>query len=126
MSKQQITISEAAKLVNKSPKTLYAAIKTGKLSVTTDTEGQKVVAISELIRAYGEINKEPQAPSQPAENNELLALKHKLELLAQENENLKQRLDDKEKNLEDLRQATKLLEHQKTKEKGFLSRLFNA
>jgi len=126
MSKQQITISEAAKLVSKSPKTLYAAIKTGKLSVTTDTEGQKVVAISELIRAYGEINQEPQAPSQPAANNELLALQHKLELLAQENENLKQRLDDKEKNLEDLRQATKLLEHQQTKEKGFLSRLFNA
>jgi len=126
MSKQQITISEAAKLVSKSPKTLYAAIKTGKLSVTTDTEGQKVVAISELIRAYGEINKEPQAPSQPTANNELLALQHKLELLAQENENLKQRLDDKEKNLEDLRQATKLLEHQQTKEKGFLSRLFNA
>ena len=126
MSKQQITISEAAKLVNKSPKTLYAAIKTGKLSVTTDTEGQKVVAISELIRAYGEINQEPQAPSQPAANNELLALQHKLELLALENENLKQRLDDKEKNLEDLRQTTKLLEHQQTKEKGFLSRLFNA
>jgi len=112
--------------VSKSPKTLYAAIKTGKLSVTTDTEGQKVVAISELIRAYGEINQEPQAPSQPTANNELLALQHKLELLAQENENLKQRLDDKEKNLEDLRQATKLLEHQQTKEKGFLSRLFNA
>jgi predicted nuclease with TOPRIM domain len=126
MSKQQITISAAAKLVNKSPKTLYAAIKTGKLSVTTDTEGQKVVAISELIRAYGEINQEPQAPSQQAVNNELLALQHKLELLALENENLKQRLDDKEKNLEDLRQTTKLLEHQQTKEKGFLSRLFNA
>lgn len=124
MSKQQVSISGAAKLVNKSPKTLYAAIKTGKLSVTTDTEGQKVVAISELIRVYGEISQEPQAPSQPAANNELLALQHKLELLAQENENLKQRLEDKEKNLEDLRQATKLLEHQQTKEKGFFSNLF--
>ncbi len=124
MSKQQITISEAAKLVNKSPKTLYAAIKTGKLSVTTDTEGQKVVAISELIRVYGEISQEPQLPSQPAAKNELLALQHKLELLAQENENLKQRLDDKEKNLEDLRQATKLLEHHKPKS-GFFSKLFS-
>lgn len=126
MSNQKITISEAAKLVSKSPKTLYAAIKTGKLSVTTDSEGQKVVAISELIRVYGEISQEPQALSQPFVNNELLSLQHKLELLVQENENLKQRLDDKEKNLEDLRQATKLLEHQKSKETGFLRRLFKA
>ena len=79
---QQVSISEAAVLVSKSPKTLYADIKKGKLSVTKDSDGQKVVAISELIRVYGEIKQEQPGTTKP-ENNELLELKHKLELLAQ-------------------------------------------
>jgi len=122
MSNQQVSISEAAKLVRKSPKTLYAAIKSGKLSVTSDHKGQKIIAISELIRIYGELN---QAKEKQPYNDEILELKHKIELLSKENESLNQRLDDKDKHLDDLRQATKLLEHQQqTNIKGFIRRIF--
>lgn len=126
MSNQNIGITEAAKLVGKSPKTLYAAIKAGKMSTSTNIDGQKIVSISEVIRVYGDINKnsdyETALEQGKSGNLEILELKHKLDLLSQENEQLKQRLDDKEKNLEDLRQATKLLTNQ-DKKISWLARL---
>jgi hypothetical protein len=125
MSSQIISINEAAKLVGRSPKTLYAAIKTGKLSAVTGLDGKKSVSVSEIIRVY-EVT--PQDSNETDIENvklpdlEVLELRHKLELLAQENVHLKQRLEDKEKNLEDLRDATKLLGNDKPKQ-TWLSRL---
>ena len=122
MSSQKVNISEAAKLVNKSPKTLYAAIKSGKLSATSNNNGQKLIEISELIRVYGELKQDKN--DQPI-NNELLELRHKVELLTKENENLNLRLADKDKNLNDLRQTTQLLEHYKQESsKGLFYKIF--
>jgi ABC-type enterochelin transport system ATPase subunit len=107
-----ISINEAAKLVGRSPKTLYAAIKTGKLSAITGLDGKKTVSVSEIVRVYEVTPRDSNETSIESDkliDVEVLELRHKLDLLAQENEHLKQRLDDKEKNLEDLREATKLL-----------------
>jgi len=46
---------------------------------------------------------------------ELAAAKAEIELLKQSNESLKERIADKDKNLEDLRTITKLIEHQPKK-----------
>ena len=114
MSNQNIGISEASKLVGKSPKTIYAAIKAGKLSASTNIDGQKIVSVSELMRVYGEISKNEKAEP------ELDTLRQKILSLEQENALLKQRVNDKEElltsnrsHLEDLRQIVKLLEYKK-------------
>ena len=125
MSSQIISINEAAKLVGRSPKTLYAAIKSGKLSSVTGLDGKKSVSVSEIIRVYEvtpQDSNETAIESVKLPDLEVLELRHKLELLAQENVHLKQRLEDKEKNLEDLRDATKLLGNDKPKQ-TWLSRL---
>ena len=125
MSSQIISINEAAKLVGRSPKTLYAAIKSGKLSSVTGLDGKKSVSVSEIIRVYEvtpQDSNETAIESVKLPDLEVLELRHKLDLLAQENEHLKQRLEDKEKNLEDLRDATKLLGNDKPKQ-TWLSRL---
>jgi len=49
----QVLVSEAAKMVNKSRKSLYRHIKEGKLSVSQSVSGEKTVETSELIRVYG-------------------------------------------------------------------------
>jgi len=48
------------------------------------------------------------------------AAKAEIELLKQTNESLKERIADKDKNLEDLRTITKLIEHE-PKKKGWLN-----
>ena len=138
-----VSVAEAAKLCGRNRKTLYRDyLKTGKLSSTPDpATGKKTIAISELIRVFGELSiieettetketkgkveampqvetpKETEATSdETAElRAELAAAKAKIELLEQTNESLKERIADKDKNLEDLRTITKLIEHQPKK-----------
>lgn len=143
MEKQFVSVSEAARLVNRNRKTLYRDyLKTGKLSADKDPKtGHKRIAISELIRVFGELTPEsetkekeaetvampqPETPEKTDETKaeiealkaELAQMKLKAELLEQNNENLKERLEDKDKNLEDLRAITRLIEHQPEKKKG--------
>ena len=56
-------VSEAAVLVGKNRKTLYAHISSGKISAQLDEEGTKFIDTSELIRVYGEI-KQPSAKAE--------------------------------------------------------------
>jgi predicted RNase H-like nuclease (RuvC/YqgF family) len=126
MSSQIITINEAAKLIGRSSKTLYAAIKTGKLSAITGLDGKKTVSISEIVRVYKvtpQDTNETALESVKSTDLDVLELKHKIDLLAQENKHLKQRLEDKEKNLEDLRESTKLLTGDK-KQTNWITSLF--
>ena len=51
----QVSISEASRLTNKTRKTIYKYINDGLLTVSMDTQGKKVIDISELIRVFGEI-----------------------------------------------------------------------
>ncbi len=51
----KVSISEASRLTNKTRKTIYKYIQDGLLTVSMDTQGKKVIDISELIRIFGEI-----------------------------------------------------------------------
>ena len=51
----KVSISEASRLTNKTRKTIYKYIQDGLLTVSIDTNGKKVIDISELIRVFGEI-----------------------------------------------------------------------
>ena len=140
MNKQMVSVSEAARLCGRNRKTLYRDyLKTGRLSSTPDpVTGNKTIAISELIRVFGELTRDvetaetgdttapmPQVET-PKETEatsdetaelraELAAAKAEIELLKQTNESLKERIADKDKNLEDLRTITKLIEHKPKK-----------
>jgi excisionase family DNA binding protein len=48
-----VSISEAARLTNKTRATIYRHIKSGKLSITKQGDGTNVVSIPELERVYG-------------------------------------------------------------------------
>jgi excisionase family DNA binding protein len=52
-NKATVSISEAARLTNKTRATIYRHIKSGKLSVTKQGDGTNTVSIPELERVYG-------------------------------------------------------------------------
>ena len=51
----QLSISAAARAVGKDRGTLHRYIKTGKISVSTDAAGNKVIETSELLRVFGSL-----------------------------------------------------------------------
>ena len=125
-----LSVSEAAKLVGKSVKTIYRHIDTGKLSFTHNDNGVKSIDTSELIRVYGELklSNENVIDSQMSQrenpnDNEMT------NLLRQENELLKEILKEKEAHIDSLKQAMLLLEHKKEEpspsKKGWLAKLFS-
>jgi predicted DNA-binding protein YlxM (UPF0122 family) len=52
---ENLNLSDSAKAVGLSRKTLYTHIKEGKISVTR-YEGKRCIAVSELLRVYGNID----------------------------------------------------------------------
>lgn len=125
----KVNITEAARLVKKTRKTLYNYIHAGKLSKTPDG----MIDIAELIRVFGElspdvlpedmvyVSKEEQQRYKEMET-QIVALKIKLSAA----ENL---CNEKEKHIESLQTAMKLLENRQeasepAKSKGFFARLF--
>lgn len=65
-----VTITEAAKLVRRSRRTLYRDIDAGRLSKTVNADGGATIDTAELLRAYGTLHMEDpavaaRAPSQP-------------------------------------------------------------
>ncbi|HGF0695931.1 TPA: hypothetical protein ACF7XL_005501 [Klebsiella pneumoniae] len=59
----QVSISEAARLTGKSRRTIQRYVATGKLSLSHNDTTEKNIDISELIRVFGEINKEEVTPN---------------------------------------------------------------
>jgi len=53
-SKTKYSLSAAARIADKSRTTIASHIKSGKLSVTTSPDGNRLVDASELIRVYGD------------------------------------------------------------------------
>jgi hypothetical protein len=111
----QLTILEATKFCGKDRKTLYRAIKQGKLSATTATSGTLQIETSELIRVYGESATKSVAQG-TGESVALPQIETANEaLLRQENAFLKERLADKERHIEDLRESLRRIEYSKPK-----------
>jgi predicted RNase H-like nuclease (RuvC/YqgF family) len=121
-----VSISEAAKLCGKDRKTLYRYIKDGKLSATIATSGTRQVDVSEIIRVFGALQQSrgtgDSGETVAMPQHETPNLAAKIVALEAENTQLKERLGDKERHIEDMRNAVRLLEH-KTKS-SFWKRLF--
>jgi predicted nuclease with TOPRIM domain len=124
-----VNITEAAKLAGISRNYLYVKyIKTGKITVTRRND-VPMIDTAEILRVFGELktddsNLVDNSIREITEKNtiEYIELREKLARIEAENRQLQERLDDKERHLQDLREVVKLLEHQQpqtTKKKRF-------
>lgn len=114
----QVSISEAARLTKKSRRTIQRYVATGKLSLSHNETTEKSIDTSELIRVFGEINKDEVTPNDTLKtvtmshcvmhNNDSSKLEN--ELLKKEIEFLKQRLEDKDAHIDSLKNAMLLIE----------------
>ncbi len=66
-----VTITEAAKLVRRSRRTLYRDIDKGRLSKTVTHDGATVIDTSELLRVYGALTNEEHAPPRTSGHSEV-------------------------------------------------------
>lgn len=64
-----VTITEAAKLVRRSRRTLYRDIDSGRLSKTVTPAGATTIDTSELLRVYGELYREDADAPSPNEES---------------------------------------------------------
>ena len=55
MGKTQFSVRDAANQAGVSRQTMFRYIKDGKISATTDRDGQKQIELSELLRVFGEL-----------------------------------------------------------------------
>lgn len=124
-----VNISEAAALAGISRQHLYKKyIKTGIISVERHFDVPKI-QISELLRVFGELKHETTDDKSTIDNslreltsknvNDYSELQAKVKALEAENRQLQARIQDKDKHLADLREAMKLIEHQKPKKRFF-------
>lgn len=111
-----VSIAEAADWVGRDRKTLYRAIKEGRLSATLSATGEKQVDIAELTRVYG-VRRDSRdsgatvAPPQnatPTETVELL--RAQVSQLRELIEAKDRHLQDKDRHIDDLRASIRLLE----------------
>lgn len=129
-----VTITDASKMVGISRQTMYNRyINKGVITVNCVNDEPKI-DVSDLIRVFGSIRNLRQDDGEnvhdftndnDSNNIELLSeLKIKVALLEQENTMLKERLEDKEKHLADMRRGFELIEHSSGKKKGIWGRIF--
>jgi len=122
-----VSVSQAARLAGISRQHLYRKyIKSGDISVQRDDKSDPVIDTSELLRVFGRLvgdnsgddNTLQEATLEKAmsDNGLLTELQVKLHVLETENRALQARLEDKDKNLQDVRQALRLLEDMRPKE----------
>ena len=112
----QVCVAEAARLVGRDRKSIYRAIKQGRVSATLSPTGERQIDTAELIRIYGELRdtatgRGAVATPQRETPNEA----ERIAALEAENASLKARLNDKERHIDDLRGALRMLEHKQEK-----------
>ena len=114
----QVSVSEAAHLVGRDRKSLYRAIKQGRLSATQSATGERQIDIAELVRVYGDFgDKGDKGETGSAPQRETVDETAKIAALQAEVANLMERLVDKERHIDDMRNAMRLLEHKTEKKK---------
>ena len=121
----KVSISEAARLAQTSRPTIYKLINSGELNFTSTVKAGKPVKVidtSELIRVFGAINGiEPvtsftvntESEFTPVNSADLQDLQHQIQLLAKENEGLKEAVAARDEHIASVRQAMLLLEYKK-------------
>lgn len=119
----QHSINEAAKLVSRDRKSLYRAIKEGRLTATLSATGQKEVSTSELIRVYGELkpisDKGHSRATVTTPQRETPDATAQLALLQAELRHARELLAVRESQIEDLRRTLLLLEDRRWWKKRF-------
>jgi transcriptional regulator of acetoin/glycerol metabolism len=107
----QLTVRQAAQQVGISRQTMFAKIKAGKVSATTDHNGQLQIDTSELLRVFGTLQtptdsgttppnrpgpaaKTPDTPATVAQQIEIERLRAQLELKTAELAMTRERLDE--------------------------------
>jgi hypothetical protein len=117
-----VSISEAARLTGKSTKTLYRLASQGRLSLSLDEKGSKKVDTSELVRVFGELthpsenlaetDSESRVRQLEAEISVLRQAAAQLDVLKAEKAGLEALNAAREQQLQDMRQALRLIESQ--------------
>lgn len=125
-----VSVSQAARLAGVSRQHLYRKfIKTGQISVSKGVRDEPLIDTSEVIRVFGQLqgdslgddNKlQKETPEKHMDDSTLLSeLQVKLQLVEAENRALRERIEDKDKHLDDVRQALRLLEDKTERKKGW-------
>ena len=125
MTQQLVNLSEAARLANVSRSTISRDKKSGKLSVANDMQGKPVVAISELVRLYGNVTQHDDSHYDHDTHDTSAELQPQIDLLKQQVKQLESQLLsslDREKNLMVMVQGVPKLES-KPKKRGVLGRV---
>ena len=65
MKGNYFSVRDAAQRVGISRQTMFRYIKEGKISATTDRDGQKQIELTELLRVFGELQPETETPTTP-------------------------------------------------------------
>lgn len=63
MKGNYFSVRDAAQRVGISRQTMFRYIKEGKISATTDRDGQKQIELTELLRVFGELQPETETPT---------------------------------------------------------------
>lgn len=124
-----VSISEASRLTGKSTKTLYRMASQGRLSLSVSEKGTKEVDTSELARVFGnlitrdetsfEAHSESHVRQLEKEIAQLREVVAQVEVLKAEKAGLEAIAALREEQIQDMRQAMRLLEHQReTPENG--------
>ena len=115
-----LPVSKAAELVGLSRKTMYAHVKSGKVSVSKNNKGSLLIDTSELIRVFGDIKFEQDSGGNTARQVVLHdydpVLLEKIEQMARQIEFLTEKVVELQKQL--------ALPAPKEEKKGFLKWLF--
>lgn len=116
----QLSVSEAAKRVGRSPKTLYRLVSQGVLSATTDENGKKQLDTSELLRVFGQLRTEREKRESPEtiqmSRHEMDDKTARMAVLEAEMRLMRELLANKDEQIADLRKTVLLLEHRSTQE----------
>lgn len=110
----KLSIAEAVKIIPVSESTLRRNLKTGKVSYTTDTHGNKQVDVSELERVYGKLTITDNQNDRHDNQNDGTDNHKIISLLEEQITDLKSQLVKAEKREQDLMDMLKT-EQEKTK-----------
>jgi serine kinase of HPr protein (carbohydrate metabolism regulator) len=115
-----ISVAKAASLVNRDRKVLYRDyIATGRITVTKNARGHMQLDTAELLRVFGAF--ESSTTNQDTTPLEETSIETKIELekLRAENAALRDKVETQAANLDDLRQALKMLEYKPQKRRSW-------
>ena len=115
-----LPVSKAAELVGLNRKTMYAYVRSGKVSASKDSKGSLLIDTSELIRVFGELRQKQDSESNTARQLETPDINQimlgKMEQMARQIESLTEKVVELQKQL--------TLPAPKEEKKGFLNWLF--